>query len=232
METPDARGYAICTEPRSGSVLLCHLLGSTGVLGVPTEFFDALVVKKMLGDHGEYPSDPEAQVPLIPVLGATPNRVYGLKVFSRHFDFARHTRWVERLPRLSFIHLTRRDVLGQAISHVRAMQTQQWTSRGQARSEPVYQFEAIDAEFLRITNAQARWAYYLGRNGLPVLHVVYEQLVQRPQETVNAIAQLVGLLEPAIVDFTRVGVAIQRDELTEDWRRRFIAQARNLARFD
>jgi LPS sulfotransferase NodH len=223
------RGYAICTEPRSGSILLCQLLASTGLLGNPTEYFDEVVVKRR--GVTDYPSDPEAQLVMIPRLGATPNGVYGLKVFSRHFDATRHTRWPERLPRLSFIHLTRVDVVGQAISHVRAMQTQQWTSRREARVEPVYNFELINAELLRLINSQARWAYYLGRNGLPVLHVVYEQLMRHPQETVDAIAGLVGLTDPAPVDLARVTVTMQRDELTADWRARFVAQARDLGRF-
>jgi trehalose 2-sulfotransferase len=229
MEAPEARGYAICTEPRSGSIFLCQLLASTGVMGAPTEYFDEVVVKRR--GVADYPSDPEAQLAVIPRLGSTPNGVYGLKVFSRHFDAVRHTRWAERLPRLSFIHLTRRDVVGQAISHVRATQTQQWTARRPADAEPTYDFEAIDAEFLRLINSQARWGYYLGRNGVPVLHIVYEQLMAHPQETVAAVARFIGLQDAATVDFTKVRVTVQRDELSEVWRKRFIAQARDLALF-
>ena len=33
------RGYAICGERRSGSLFLCNILTSTGVLGNPSEFF-------------------------------------------------------------------------------------------------------------------------------------------------------------------------------------------------
>ncbi|HLK25803.1 MAG TPA: Stf0 family sulfotransferase [Caulobacteraceae bacterium] len=228
METPEARGYAICTEPRSGSVFLCQLLASTGVLGAPTEFFDPLFVQRAVPD---YPADPEAQLLEIPRLGSTPNGVYGLKVFARHFDAVRHTRWVERLPRLSFVHLIRLDVLGQAVSHVRAMQTQQWTARAKARCEPVYDFELINAELLRLINSQARWAYYFGRNGIPFLHLAYEHLVQQPQRAVEAVAQLIGLQESPVVDFSKVSAAIQRDELSEEWRRRYVAQARDLAHF-
>jgi LPS sulfotransferase NodH len=229
MEAPAARGYAICTEPRSGSIFLCQLLASTGVMGDPTEYFDDAVLKRR--GVTDYPSDPEAQLAAIPRLGSTPNGVYGLKLFSRHFDAVRHTRWAERLPGLSFIHLTRLDVVGQAISHVRAMQTQRWTARRQEDAEPTYDFDAIGAEFLRLINSQARWAYYLGRNGLPVLHIVYEQLTLRPQETVDAVARFIGLPDTATVDFTKVTVSVQRDELTEEWRKRFIGQARDLTQF-
>jgi LPS sulfotransferase NodH len=224
------RGYAICTEPRSGSIYLCELLASTGVLGAPTEFFDAETLRARIPD---YPTNPQAQLQAIPRLGATPNGVYGVKVFSRHFDFdgVRATQWAERLPRLSFIHLTRLDALGQAISHVRASQTWQWVADLPALGESVYDFDAINAELIRLLSAQTRWAYYLSRNGLPVLHVVYEHMVASPQETVNAVARLVGVREPAVIDFAKVRVTPQRDAITQDWRERFVSHARDLSAF-
>src|SRR5919204_6001172 len=37
-----SRSYLICATPRSGSTLLCEALKSTGVAGVPDEYFEAL----------------------------------------------------------------------------------------------------------------------------------------------------------------------------------------------
>src|ERR1700750_2156816 len=39
--TPD-RSYLVCATPRSGSTLVCHALGETGVAGRPEEYFEAL----------------------------------------------------------------------------------------------------------------------------------------------------------------------------------------------
>jgi len=225
----DLRGYAICTEPRSGSVYLCQLLASTGVLGEPTEYFNAATLRAR--GHTDYPDDPEGQLAQISRLGATPNGVYGVKLFSNHFDYARETRWAERLPRLSFVYLTRLDLLGQAISHVRAAQTQQWVAQRPALREPVYDSEAINAELLRLARAQARWTYFLSRNDMPVVHVIYEHLVQNPQLFVDAIARLVGVTEPATIDMSKVRVRPQRDAINDDWRARFVSQARNLSLF-
>ena len=223
------RGYAICTEPRSGSIYLCQLLASTGVLGIPTEYFNVDTLRAR--GHPDYPADPESQLAQIPRLGATPNGVYGVKLFSNHFDHARETRWAERLPRLSFVYLTRLDLLGQAISHVRAAQTQQWVAQRAALREPVYDFEAINAELLRLARAQARWTYFLARNDMPVVHVIYEHLVQNPQLFVDAIARLVGVAEPATIDASQVRVQVQRDAINDEWRVRFVSQARNLSLF-
>jgi trehalose 2-sulfotransferase len=38
-----SRSYLVCATPRSGSTLLCHLLGRTGVAGRPEEYFEALL---------------------------------------------------------------------------------------------------------------------------------------------------------------------------------------------
>jgi len=225
------RGYAICTERRSGSVFLCRLLRSTGVLGLPNEFFDANTIRGG-GELPDYPTDPEAQVGQIPTVAATPNGVYGLKLFSHEFDLTKSTRWTERLPGLSFIYLERRDLLGQALSHVRAQQTQQWVSFRPAQAEPVYDAARINEVLALLARAQARWRYYFARNGIPVLHLVYEHIVQAPQETVEAVGRLIGLSETPKVDLDQLGdLAIQRDALSEEWRARFVAEARDLSLF-
>lgn len=46
------RSYLVCATPRSGSTLLCHLLGQTGVAGRPEEYFEAL-------QHSGVPRQPE-----------------------------------------------------------------------------------------------------------------------------------------------------------------------------
>ena len=222
-------GYAICTEPRSGSVYLCRLLASTGVLGNPTEYFNGDTLRGR--GFADYPDDPEAQLALIPRLGATPNGVYGLKVFAHHFDRVMATRWAQRLPSLAFIHLTRLDSLGQAISHVRAIQTQQWVAHRVAIAEPVYDFDAIKERLVGLLLDQNRWRYFFARNGMPVLHLIYEQMITQPRETVEAVGRFLGLADPPLIDMSKVEVKIQRDALSDEWRARFIAEAGTLAVF-
>jgi LPS sulfotransferase NodH len=61
------RSYFVCATPRSGSTLLCHLLGETGIAGRPEEYFEAL-------QHSGLPRRPE-----------------------EYFDRTRHANIVERL---------------------------------------------------------------------------------------------------------------------------------------
>jgi LPS sulfotransferase NodH len=177
----------------------------------------------------DYPLDPEGQLAAIPQMGATPNGVYGLKIFTHQFDFAKSTRWAARLPSLSFVYLERRDLLGQAISHVRALQTQQWISRVAAAVAPTYDQASINGQLVRLASGHARWRNYFARNGLPVLCLTYEAFVQSPQETVEAVGRWIGLSETPRIDISQLGgLEIQRDALSEAWRARFIAETRDL----
>jgi LPS sulfotransferase NodH len=229
VETTRLRGYAICGEARSGSSYLGRLLASTGLLGQPLEYFNGPSIRNVV--QSDYPLDPEAQLAAIPRLGATANGVYGVKVLGTHFDAVTATRWAERLPNLSFISLRRDDLLAQAISHVRAMQTKQWTSFSQAGGEAAYHRDYINNEIVRLARQEARWRYFFGRNGLPVLWLTYEQVAADPQGAVNAVARLVGLETPAPIEPDKVMLRIQRDDLSEAWRARFLAEARDLGAF-
>lgn len=226
------RGYAICGEPRSGSSFLGYVLTSTGVLGRPREYFNAPALRKS-ANFADYPEDPEGQLEAVVKYGATANEVYAVKVFGEHFDRMKAVRWTERLPSLSFVYLERRDRLGQAISLVRAMQTQRWTASEAAHGEEVYDRVRIERALRRLGWAEARWRYYFARNDLPVLNLIYEEVAQAPQQTAEAVGRLVGLAAPPQVDAAQLARSIiQRDELSDAWRARFVAEAGDLAAFD
>jgi LPS sulfotransferase NodH len=222
------RGYAICTLPRSGSNLLCRILNSTGVLGHPNEYFN---LRTMRTEFEDYTYVPEEQLKEILRLGATANGVYGVKIFPYEFDRIRAIQWAKRLPSLSFINLVRLDVLGQAISNVRARQTDQWWAHDPIKAEPVYDFELLTSAVRTILRGRARWSYYFARNGVPVLHLFYEQITQAPQQCCEAVGAFLGLETAPVMDPGLVNMVIQRDAINEEWRARFTAEAGDLGAF-
>ena len=169
---------------------------------------------------------------MIPKLATTPNGVYGLKLHAIEFDRVKGTRWAERLPSLSLIYLERRDVLGQAISFVRARQTEQWTSLRASKQEPTYDGPRINQTLLYLLQQQARWRYYFARNGGPRLHLIYELVAQSPQETVEAVGRMLGLTETPSIDPSQLRLSVQRDPLSDEWRQRFVAEFRDLGAFN
>lgn len=222
---PLTRGYAICAEPRAGTVFLCRLLTATGRLGKPAEYFHrAERARALLRDP--------AELDRLAARAATPNGVYGLKVFSAHFDLVARTRWTERLPGLAFVHVRRRDLLGQAVSLARAIQTGQYKADSEAAAEPRYDPHLIADCLARTAYGQARWESWFARNGLDVLRLDYEDVAERPEAAVAAVARRVGIDDLPAVEGDQAGLRVQRDALSEEWRSRFVAERGDRAYLD
>jgi LPS sulfotransferase NodH len=216
-------GYVICTEERSGSNFLCHHLESTGVLGKPYEVFKyAATVARLrhAGASGLYDHLTSA---------ATANGVYGFKLFSGHFDFIAGTDWLERLPALQFVHLERRDLLGQAISLVKATQTRSFRAYKPPTAEPFYDRAAIAFALRRLTLANARWKMFLATNDLRPVHLTYEEVCDDPMAAVRSIAERVDVDVAGIVS-SAAAMRVQRDAVSDEWRERYVQDAGNLRR--
>jgi LPS sulfotransferase NodH len=215
--SPPHKGYVICSEHRSGSTFLCQLLRSTQVLGNSREYFrDPALALRIERDPAELDALVEQ--------ASTPNGVYGIKIFTYQFDVTMKSRWPERLPALHWIYLQRRDLLGQAISYVRTLQTGQYLSAEPVRGEPRYDAVAISRHLARLADDEVRWRRYFARNGLPILWLTYEQVAADPVAAVAAVAAHIG--EPAVEPYlAQVNMTVQRDDISEEWRARFIADA-------
>jgi LPS sulfotransferase NodH len=212
-------GYAICTTPRAGSNYLGQILQSTGILGRPLEYLNGPARRK-LGWQG-YPDDPAAQLEIVLTEGATDNGCYAIKLFPSQADGA--PGWAQALPKLRFVHLRRRDVLGQAISWARAEQTGRYRSTSKSSAEPVYDPDRIQARLADIVREEARWSLFFARRTRRPVRLIYEEVMADPQKAADAVAKAVGI-EPAPCDLSGLDLEIQRDELNEEWRARFLAE--------
>lgn len=162
----------------------------------------------------------------------TANGVYGFKVFAYQFDLSGNARWAERLPGLQFVHLERLDLLGQAISHVRALQTDRYESAARAQRNARYENRAIARAMMRTAHNQARWRVWFARNGLAPLHLTYEDVIDDPQRAAEAVARHINLPTVPKVDLGRVSMRVQRDLDSDIWRERFLAENRDLGYLD
>lgn len=209
------RGYALCGEPRSGTTFLKEALASTGRLGNPLEWF-----------HPRY----EAQVATADLLQtmlartASPTGVYGLKIFSSHARRAAGTRWASTLPSLSFAHVSRADLLDQAISMARAVQTSRYVSGETEARSARYDRGQITTALKSIARGQARWEVWFASHGIRPLRITYDEIMDDPQLVVARIGELVGIAE-APIDWSKVSTRIMRDELNAEWKQRYLAEA-------
>ncbi|THD35560.1 MAG: hypothetical protein E7773_10620 [Sphingomonas sp.] len=213
---PALRGYALCGEARAGTTFLKELLASTGRLGEPVEWFDP-VWRARVGPTDDFIGAMLART-------ATPNSVYGLKIFSSHAKAAARHQWATRLPNLSFVHIRRDDLLGQAISFARAAQTARFVSDQAERRAAGYDRRAIDSALITLARGQARWEIWFARHGIAPLRVSYEQVIADPADTVARIAALVGV-EGARIDLAQVTAQRMSDDTSDEWRHRYRADA-------
>ena len=155
---------------------------------------------------------------------------FAVKVFPRHLIWSKEKCGKDFLLEirkdndLSFILLERRDRLRQAISFYRASVSRLWTSReADAGSAVPYSFAGISQAFFQVEQSYAFWRAYLNLSELPYRHFVYEDLLADPQPYLDAVAELLDVAAPATVPVSHL--RIQRDDVTEDWARRFRQEA-------
>jgi len=161
---------------------------------------------------------------------STANGRFAVKVFPRHLSWSKgkcgkdFLLEVRKNNDLSFILLERRDRLRQAISFYRASTANSWASLDKGPASPVsYSFAGISQAFFQIEQSYAFWRAYLDLSQLPYRHFLYEDLLPDPKPYLDAVAELLDVPVPATVPVSQL--KIQRDELTEDWVKRFRQEA-------
>jgi LPS sulfotransferase NodH len=243
FDQPDYPGrprfsYLICSAPRSGSTLLCHLLARTGRHGVPHEYFNPrTVMTAMARRFGLLAADQTARIDDDTWVGAftddlirrrtTPNGVFGLKMHFDQFGPLRRSAPVLRLVEgAKAILVTRRDRLGQAISFERAIQTRAWRSNLPERRPPRYDGQAIARRLDQLAAQERSWRAFLSKNDATHLELAYEDMCADSAMVFGAVLHFLGD-SPRDGDFrpmNELPMRTQRDEVTEEWRARFLAE--------
>ncbi|GHC66694.1 Stf0 family sulfotransferase [Neogemmobacter tilapiae] len=205
----------LCTTPRVGSTLLCSLLASSGVCGQPESWYRAedrayyarkwgLAANHGAGDYlasvrkaGMTPNGVGAlriQAPtLTPLLaelqGMFPQVQGDAALFNRAFGPCR------------YVYIHRQDALAQAISRLKAEQTQVWHRDGSAAKavqEPQYDADRIRTFMAEAAAGNAQWLDWFHSNGITPETLIYEAFSADPAETVRQLLHNMDLLDPAL----------------------------------
>lgn len=167
--------------------------------------------------------------------GTTPNGVFGAKVMWDHFagfiDTLQQLPEYQHLPaanlmstlfpNLSYIWMTRRDKVRQAVSFWRAIETNHWAwFEGQPPIpvvEPSFDYNAIAFLYRLITAGEEAWQQYFAECGITPLVVVYEDLVQADEAIVRDVLRYIGLPVPDDLAVGPRHLKKQADALSEEW---------------
>jgi LPS sulfotransferase NodH len=219
----------LATGERTGSEWLCELMGQTTVLGRPSEYLNTPWMRRFIPD---YPDDVKTQMDIAKRLGTTANGCCALKLHSWHFDRLASRFDLSDLPNPKFIFLYRTDLLGQAISLVRARQTEKFHSFVAEARQPEYDAAQIDKALDEVILNKARWTKFFARNGIRPLRLNYEQFSLEPAAALTKIAEFVDVTIPSHIGQVEARLRMQRDASNLEWRQRFVAEKRSLAFLD
>ncbi len=225
-------------------------LRHSGIPRRPAEYFDpdrhANIIERLafreLPDGVERPANPlwqperyDRYLAWALDAGTTPNGVFGAKLMWGYLgDFATLLRGIEgnagravpellatAFPGLRYVQITRQDKVRQAVSLWKAVQTQAWRAKDDARSvEPTFSFRAINFLVRQLTAHDASWdAYFLGL-GITPLKVTYEELADAPERVVRRVLDHLGIPAPEHLALGDRTLKAQADARSEEWVRR------------
>ena len=216
--------YVVGSVPRSGSTLLCELLGRTGVAGTPDEFFSPYTVGELKDDWGF--ATLEEYVRELFARHSTPNGVFGAKAHWAQWEATIGDADPFALfPGLRFVYITRRDHLRQAVSWVRAQQTGKFHAQDPSAAEraPEFDRDRIARMLARVEREEGLWESLFEQLQIEPRRVVYEDLVAAQEETVRAVLEHLGVEAPADLHLPPPVLERQADALSEEWIERYRA---------
>jgi LPS sulfotransferase NodH len=242
--------YLICATPRSGSYLLSYGLTRTQLAGNPDEYFQArdfFTWTERLGFKvGSFAEYVQGLFDARTVAG-----VFGAKIMWDHMEdcFAVYPNTIpelagkprhEQLDRLfnhpRYLFIVRRDKVRQAVSMVRALQTQIWqvwvdifAEKAQPAQQPYFDFDWIEREFWNLTAAEQGWRDYFAASGIEPLTLVYEEFAERFEDTITDVLRYLEIdLPPTYVPPTPT-IQKQSDALNESWVEQYYTEQKRRA---
>jgi trehalose 2-sulfotransferase len=239
--------YLICGTPRTGSTLLCGLLASTGVAGYPESYFR----KQGQMDYAAQwaiPRSPDGgfryadYVRAALAAGRTDNGVFAARIMWETLEevvgelrtisprsLSGSVSLLERaFGRVRYIYLRRDDIVAQAVSLLRAEQTNVWHDPVQAtRPDPdrdaQFDFDQIHQRVLLIYQHNAAWQEWFSSAEIEPFAVLYEELAIDPAGITHSILDYLDLEPPSgrelVVQYRRLA-----DELSAQWVARYQAE--------
>lgn len=232
--TIPVRRYVLATMPRSGSTLCSIRLWQSGQLGAPLEYLNFRLAKTFLGrlgytlGEGGLPRD-STQLwgywKTLQQLRTSCNGVFGCKAFISNFMLLakRYPEFLSRLVPTHVVYLTRKDLVGQAISYYRAQRSHAWFGGIRAVRSPIYDFECIQKCLVSICTQMAMWERMFERWGVTPLRVHYEDVCRRPREVVAAVRSHLGVTHDPSAKLAMPLLIRQADNITDEWRARFLS---------
>ncbi len=195
LPSPDIE-YLVCITPRSGSSWLTEMLSKTKILGNPEEWFNPGNLPGIIKNR--YPClDPIEYFDCIKKTQCTDNKVFGMelsffqyRIVNMALDLVQKEASLKllNLKNLKTIYLYRLDLVAQAVSLYRAVETGMFHSVQQNASEKGsvnfdYSEQRIWNWLIHILQQEFGWQQNFQKQAVSPLCLAYEEMWSNPDLT-------------------------------------------------
>ena len=235
--------YIICSTPRTGSTILCALLNSTEMAGHPESYFRAPDMKAYAEKWGIQMSAVGTfsyadYLKAVLGAGATENGIFAVRIMWGTMEevvrelgevypalAGKELKLLQlAFGRVHFVYLQREDVVSQAVSWLRAEQTDVWhkTTNGESgvEIEAKYSFDELDKLVCTINEHNTAWRSWFKMTGIQPHAITYEQLDANPKHTIHSLLDFLEL-DPPIGRELKVRNKRLADSLSARWAERY-----------
>ena len=228
-QVPLRKSYIVASTPRCGSTFFCKELWQTGVLGAPSEYINYRnrATARMIGYRMVErlnAATPAEYFEKLLACRTTRNGIFGLKTHFDHFEAAYEAfpGMLDALAPVTFIYIDRENIIAQAVSFAKALQTDTWTSlNGRKTGTLKYDRELISKSIVRLEHQKRAWHRWFAANGIKPFVVTYEKLAADKENVIRSVVELLGAQndEPEPVNVPTLEK--ESDNTNKEWIARF-----------
>jgi len=238
--SPDSQ-LVICATPRCGSTFLGNELASANLIGNPEEWFQNTNMEERKRAYG-LPADIPAYKLLYEIIKneTISNGWFSIKIMwetlkcnilylrllEGNKDKTDRELVFSLFPNPVFVLMTRKDKLKQAISYVKAVKTNIWEYREQAKE---YDANLLQFDFLAIEKARKEliadektWMKFFAENELQPLVISYEELLKERSTTLNKIFNFAGFEYTHPLNTPKNAMLRMSDNINSEWREKYL----------
>jgi trehalose 2-sulfotransferase len=226
--TPLRKSYLIASSYRCGSSYLCWLLWKTGLLGAPSEVLNATSELPQFINRFKT-SAPSDYISKILERRVSKNGVFGVKAHFHHFEAyqKQYPALLKRIAPVTYIHINRPDKVAQAVSMVKALQSNRWHSRMEGGPKPTlhYDREMIANCIVDIEEQDLAWRRWFKAHKVSPFELTYNELTKDAAGVVRRIVELLGVDNDEAEEVFVPSVEKQGDETNNEWIERYEREA-------
>jgi trehalose 2-sulfotransferase len=192
LPSPD-RHYVIVFTARSGSSWLTNILSETKLLGFPEEYLNPNFVRGVASAVNS--TVPEEFLAGLRRRRQTPNGVFGLEARELDIELFGADCFFETFDDAVFFNLWRENLVAQAVSLFRAVETQQFHIKQgeQAAAPPAYDTKSIGKWMIHLALQENANLKMLQQRRRPFVNLRYEEMVQSRRQTLRIFAEELGI---------------------------------------